>query len=70
MGDKITKDMTIGDILEKYPEAVEILVKHGFHCVGCHVAGFETLEQGAEAHGIDIKKLLKEINDAVEKSKK
>jgi len=63
--DVITKDMTIGEIVSKYPETAQIMLSHGLHCIGCHVAGFETLEQGAIGHGIDLKKLLKNMNDAV-----
>lgn len=65
---KVTKDMSLGKIVEKHPKAVEIIMKYGFHCVGCHVAAFETLEQGAKAHGMsdeDLNKMLKEINEAV-----
>jgi hybrid cluster-associated redox disulfide protein len=65
---KITKDMTFGDILSKHPEAAEIMMSYGLHCIGCHVAVYETLEQGAAAHGIsdtDLKKMLKELNDSV-----
>jgi len=69
MTDKITKDMTIGDIISKYPETVEVLAKHGFHCIGCPSAGAETLEQGAAAHGIDVDKLVKEMNEVLEKAK-
>ena len=62
---KITKDMTLGEIAGKYPKAVDILMKYGLHCIGCSVAVWETLEQGAAAHGITSKKLdelLEELN--------
>jgi len=50
---KIDKDMLIVEIQERYPLAVDFLVsEYDFHCIGCIMAGFETLEQGAEAHGI------------------
>ena len=66
MKDKITKTMTLGEIAAKHPESVSILMKYGLHCIGCSVATWETLEQGAMAHGIDGKKLnnmLKELNN-------
>jgi hybrid cluster-associated redox disulfide protein len=58
----ITKDMTFLEILEKNPEAGEILFKNGMHCIGCAMAMDETLEQGAWAHGIDADKIVNEIN--------
>ena len=65
---KITKDMTLGEAVAKFPEAVPIMLGYGLHCVGCHVAAFETIEQGALAHGMDegkLKKLLKDMNAAI-----
>ncbi len=60
---KITKNMTIREIIQKKPKAAEILMRAGMGCVYCPVAAMETLAQGAEAHGIDVKKLLKELNE-------
>ena len=65
MNDKITKTMTLGEVIEKYPKSVDIFMKYGLHCIGCSVATWETLEQGATAHGMDSKKLndlLEELN--------
>ena len=34
MADKITKDMTFGDVMKKFPKAIQIMAKYGLHCVG------------------------------------
>ena len=62
---KITKETTLGEIASKYPKAAEILAKNGMPCVGCPMAMMETLEMGARGHGLDVDKLLKEINKVV-----
>jgi len=62
----ITKDMKIQDIVNKYPYTVEVFFKHGIMCIGCVVAQFENLEEGALAHGIDANELLKDLNKSVE----
>lgn len=67
--DRLTKETTIMDAVEKHPEIVEVLMKHGFHCVGCHAAQYESIEQGAIVHGIDVGELMKDLNNAVEKAK-
>ena len=64
---KITKDSNLGELIGKYPEVAEVFMKHGLHCLGCMASHYETVGQGAKAHDIDIKKLLKELNDAIEK---
>jgi hybrid cluster-associated redox disulfide protein len=60
--DTITKDMLIGEIVKKYPASVDVMLEHGMVCIGCHVATWETLEQGAQGHHIDVNKLLDALN--------
>lgn len=65
---KISKDTMIGELVMNCPQAVEILYEHGFHCIGCGLSAYETLEQGALAHGYDeetIKQIVKEIQEKV-----
>jgi hybrid cluster-associated redox disulfide protein len=67
---KVTKNMTLGEVVEKYPASAVIMMKYGLHCVGCHAASWETIEQGAKAHGMsskEIDKMLKEINKEISK---
>lgn len=61
----ITKYMTIQEVVEKNPETIRIFMEHGLHCVGCAVARFENIEQGALAHGIDVDALIKDLNAKV-----
>lgn len=66
MTQKINKNMTLGDVVQGYPETAEVFMKYGLHCIGCHVAAFETVEQGAMAHGIeDVSKLVDDLNKAI-----
>lgn len=58
----IDKNIGFAELLEKHPESVEVLMNSGMHCIGCPASMFETLEDGALAHGIDADKLVKEIN--------
>lgn len=67
---KITKKMTFAQIMKKNPKAVEILFAKGMHCIGCPAAMQETLEQGAQMHGINPDKLVDEINKGEKKPRK
>ena len=62
----IKKNILIGELIEKFPKAADVLVnKYGFHCVGCMAAGGETLEEGAMVHGFsqkEIKLLIEDLN--------
>ena len=62
---KITKDMTFGEVLKKYPQTVRTFFEYGMHCFGCHIAVSETIEQGALAHGVDVGQLMQDLNKLV-----
>jgi hybrid cluster-associated redox disulfide protein len=63
--DSITKDMPIGEVVQKYPQTIEVFLKHGLMCFGCAIARFENVEQGAAAHGINVDTLMNDLNAAV-----
>ncbi len=66
----VTKDMTVGEVIEKYPDTAEIMMSHGLHCFGCSVNTFESVEMGARGHGIpdgEIDMMVQEINDYIAK---
>lgn len=58
----VTKDMTFHEVMSKSPEVVRVLGSFNLGCVGCMGAQNETLEQGAQAHGLDVEVLLKALN--------
>jgi hybrid cluster-associated redox disulfide protein len=62
---KITKDMTFGEVLKKYPETIKTFFEYGMHCFGCHIAVSETIEQGALAHGVAVDELMTDLNKTV-----
>ena len=66
---KITKNMSLGNVISKYPQTAEVFMKNGLHCIGCGIAAFETIDQGAKAHRIKTDKLLKELNNSIKNAK-
>ncbi len=60
---KINKDMTFGELIQKFPKAAPLLANYGLHCIGCHIAVTETIEEGARAHGLDGAQITKMIDD-------
>ena len=61
----ISRDMSIGEVVEEYPATIQVFLQHGLMCFGCAIARFESLEQGALAHGIDVDALLQDLNAVV-----
>lgn len=62
---KITKDMTIGQILNEDEKIVPVLMQAGMHCLGCPSAQAETLEEACSVHNLDCNELLNQLNKAV-----
>jgi len=63
--DVITKEMSIGEVVQKYPQTSKVFLRHGLMCFGCAIARFENVEQGAVAHGINVEALMKDLNAVV-----
>lgn len=60
---EITKDMTIGDILDKERETVPFFLEMGMHCLGCPSSRGETVELACMVHGVDADALVAKINE-------
>lgn len=62
---QITKDMSIMEVVQSYPDTVPVFMYAGMGCFGCMAAQFENIEQGALAHGIDVDALVDALNEIV-----
>ena len=58
----ITRDMSIGQVLEINRETAPIMMEYGMHCMGCPFSLMESLEQGCAAHGTDVEELVDKLN--------
>jgi hybrid cluster-associated redox disulfide protein len=61
----ITSDMPIGDVVGKCPSTINVFLRHGLGCVGCAIARFENIREGAQIHGINVDALIKDLNQSV-----
>ena len=64
----IRADMTLGDIMQKKPEIIPILMEAGMHCVSCPAALMETLEEAAIVHGMNIDELMEHIEESLKRN--
>jgi len=62
----ITKDMIITEVLDIDQSTASIFMKHGMHCIGCPVASSEKISEAAVVHGIDVNKLIDDLNAYLE----
>ena len=66
----LTKDTGIIDAVQNHPEILEVFAEYGLGCVGCMASHFESIGQGAAAHGIDVDAFISDCNKAIEAAKK
>ena len=62
---QISKDMLIGELLQKSDLIAPILMRAGMHCLGCLSAQGETLEEACMVHGIDCDALVAGMNEVL-----
>ena len=60
----ITREMTIAEIIRRFPQTLPVFARHGLECNECQIAEFEALEHGAGVHKVDVEQLLAELNQA------
>lgn len=64
---KVTPDTIISDILKLDKGTVPILLKIGMHCLGCPSSSGESLADACAIHGVDVNKVVQELNEYLEK---
>ena len=60
--------MNIRELIEKHPEIISVFQKYNMGCIGCIAASFEKISDIAAVHGVDVKKFIKELNEAMDES--
>ncbi|MBQ5566175.1 MAG: DUF1858 domain-containing protein [Clostridia bacterium] len=63
---EITKETTMGEMLEYDRGIAMVLMNSGMHCVGCPSSIGESLEEACMVHGLNSDDVLAEINDYLE----
>ena len=60
--EQVTEKTLVGEIVKNYPEAIEILLGIGMHCLGCPASQMESLEEACMVHGLDVAPVVDAIN--------
>tara|TARA_B100000315_G_scaffold237660_1_gene254646 strand:- start:8246 stop:8884 length:639 start_codon:yes stop_codon:yes gene_type:complete len=70
-GETCDGGVMIGKLLETYPETRKVFAKHyGESCFTCPGQEYETVDQTASMHSMDVNVILKDINEEIEKALK
>ena len=58
----VTGETLVGEIVTQYPEAVEVLLSIGMHCLGCPASRAESLADACAVHGMPVDRVIAAIN--------
>nr|AHF23841.1 putative sulfite reductase assimilatory-type [uncultured bacterium Contig1767] len=58
----VTGETLVGEIVSQYPEAIEVLLSIGMHCLGCPASRAESLADACAVHGMPVDRVIEAIN--------
>ncbi|MCC6166891.1 MAG: DUF1858 domain-containing protein [Caldilineaceae bacterium] len=61
-----TGDLTVAEILARWPATIAVFMRYGTACVGCVMAPFETVDEVAVIYSLDREQLLADLRAAVD----
>ena len=60
------KDITVKELIDRYPMLVKLFMDLGLLCIGCPAEAFHTVENIAKEYGFDLNTFVHEINRAIQ----
>ena len=68
MAIKVTKDMSIGQILEIDRRCAPVFMEFGMHCLGCPMDTAESIEAACATHGVSVDDLIEKLDEFFEEN--
>ena len=62
---EVNEKTLVGEIVMNHPEAVDVLMSIGMHCLGCPASQAESLEDACMVHGYDPADVVAAINERI-----
>lgn len=61
------QDVSVGEIMERWPQTLPVFVKFKMGCVGCSMSKFETLRDAIEIYQTPKAEFLQELEQVIKK---
>jgi hybrid cluster-associated redox disulfide protein len=62
---QFTTDLTVAEVMDRWPETIPIFLRYRMACVGCLIAPFETLADVAVIYGLDLECFMNELRQTI-----
>jgi len=60
----IRSDLTLNEIMERWPKSINVFIEHKMMCVGCPIVGFHTINDACREYDLDKEAFLEELSVA------
>jgi hybrid cluster-associated redox disulfide protein len=64
----LTPDITVKELLDRYPRLLQTFMGLGMMCVGCPTEAFHTVADVAKEYGYDLNKLIEYFQGIIDAS--
>ena len=64
---RIDPDMTVDEIMRRWPSTIGVAIRHGMLCIGCPIGVFHNVTDACAAHGLDEADFSAELLDAMQR---
>lgn len=61
-----TPDLIVADVLKAWPQTIPVFLGHKLGCIGCAMAGFDTLQDIVRIYQLPADQFLDELEKAVQ----
>lgn len=58
----ITLETPIAEIMQEWPETIQVFLDHHMICVGCQMSAFDTLADAVAYYGYSAEEFLHKLN--------
>ncbi len=65
----VSPETSIDDLLARCPAAALVFVRRGMHCVGCPLAGFDSLQDACREHHQPLDGVLADLAQAARRER-
>jgi hybrid cluster-associated redox disulfide protein len=65
----ITAQLTVAEVLERWPATAAVFVRRCMACLGCAMAPFDTVAEAVAVYGIELEGFLGELRRETEEEK-
>ncbi len=59
----VTKEMLVGEVISRYPDAAFALMQCGMGCVSCPASQAESLAEASMVHGMNVDEVVDYVNE-------